>query len=70
MSLATNIPIQAGNSLAYNPSDFFDVRESKFKNASGDVGDIDKRLTALENMHKIGLALLFVAGVILLLKNK
>jgi hypothetical protein len=63
-----NIPIQAGNSLAYNPSEFFNVRNEKFKNASGE--DIDKRLTALENMHKIGLGLLFVAGVILLLKNK
>ena len=65
-----DIPIQAGNSLAYNPSAFFDVRNEKFKNASGDVQDIDKRLTALENMHKIGLGLLFFVGVVLLIKNK
>jgi hypothetical protein len=58
-----DIPLQAGNSLAYNPSEFFNVRNEKFKNASG-------KLTSLENMQKIGLGILFVAGVLLLLKNK
>ena len=50
MSIATQIPIQSGNSLAYNPSDFFNVRESKFKNADASIESIDKRLTALENL--------------------
>jgi len=69
MSLATQIPIQAGNSLAYNPSEFFDVRDAKFKNVAG-VEDIDDRLTALENMHKFGIGLLLIVGIVLLIKNK
>jgi len=70
MALINQIPLQAGNSLAYNPSEFFSIRESKFKNADSNIQDIDNRLTALENMHKFGLALLFVAGIVLYIKNK
>jgi len=33
----SKIPNQAGNSLANNPSAFFDVRNEKFKNANGDM---------------------------------
>lgn len=67
-----DIPIQAGSSLAYNPSAFFDVRNQKFKNVSGDLEDVNNRLTALENMHKIGIGLLLVVGIsiVLIIKNK
>ena len=63
-----DIPIQAGSSLAYNPSAFFDVRNQK--NVSGDLEDVNNRITALENMHKIGIGLLLVVGIILVIKNK
>lgn len=69
MSLATQIPLQSGNSLAYNPSAFFDIKEAKFKNADS-VENIDNRLTALENMHKIAISVLLIVGVILLYKKK
>ena len=54
-----DIPIQAGNSLAYNPAAFFDVRNEKFKNASGDVKSMNLFIHAL-----------FVLGVVLIIKNK
>jgi hypothetical protein len=69
MSLATQIPIQSGNSLAYNPSEFFDIRQTGWKNADS-LDNIDNRLTALENMHKIGIGLLVVLGVLFIIYKK
>lgn len=54
-----DIPNQAGNSLAYNPSEFFNVRNEKFKNVSGNVS----------NMQKFGLGLIFLVGVGILIKK-
>lgn len=64
-----DIPIQAGSSLAYNPSAFFDVRNQKFKNVNGDLED---RVTALEGMHKIGIGLFLILGIgiVFIIKNK
>jgi hypothetical protein len=53
MSLATQIPLQSGNSLAYNPSDFFDIREAKFKNAEGDL----QLENIIDEMQSLGYAI-------------
>ena len=45
-----NIPIQAGNSLAYNPSAFFNVKNEKFKNATGDMDLQD----VIDEMQRLG----------------
>jgi hypothetical protein len=44
----SKIPNQSGNSLAYNPSAFFNVRNEKFKNATGeDLQDIVDEMQSL-----------------------
>ena len=45
-----DIPIQAGNSLAYNPSAFFNIRNEKFKNLSGDLQLQD----VIDEMERLG----------------
>jgi hypothetical protein len=51
VSVPTNkIPLQAGNSLAYNPSAFFNIRNEKFKNATGDMNLQD----IIDEMQRLG----------------
>lgn len=47
-----DIPIQAGNSLAYNPSAFFNIRNEKFKNLSGDL----QLQAVIDEMKRLGFA--------------
>ena len=51
VAVPTNkIPIQAGNSLAYNPSAFFNIKNEKFKNATGDMNLQD----VIDEMQRLG----------------
>ena len=68
----TDIPNQAGSSLAYSPSIFFDIRNSRWTNATGryNRAEVEKRIqeqrrrAAQRKADRLTLNTIYQAGIL------